>query len=315
MDTILKEHLSKMLAICLTPMTPDQRPDPAALRRHLRWMVQRGGLDETNSMMIVNGSTAEAHSLSLDERKALLDAARAEIGGGRQVIVGCQHTDVNAVVELMRHAERAGAACGMVLPPYYYAATADTVVEFYARVTDGCGLGMVIYNNLSASGIDIPVAVYERLLDRAHIVGVKECTNTFTKMEEVAALLSERMVIISGHGIVYEPYAAIAGAQTFNSSEACFLPRYARRVWEARRAKDYVAVKRMRDALRPYFHLVSEVSATDGPNGVISLIKHLTDVAGSYMGPGKTPVPALSQEYRNKAEEVYRTLAAKEAEL
>lgn len=304
MNNNLREDLQKMLAICLTPMTEDQDPDQEALKSHLRFMLQ-GGLTDENSMMIINGSTAEAHSLGIEDRKRLLEAALEEINGRMGVVAGCQHTDVNVVTELMKHAKSAGASCAMVLPPYYYRTSEEGLLDFYARLSDRCDMDIVIYNNVSASGMDISVEMYEKLIAHAKIAGVKECTNDFSKMAEVAAALGDKMVIISGHGIIYEPYSAIAGVHTFNSSEACFMPGYARKVWELRKEGNYGEEKKMRDHLRPYFKLVSEISGVQGANGVISLIKYLTDLAGSYMGPGKTPVVPLTEMQKNRARQVF----------
>lgn len=304
----IREDLQKMLAICLTPMTAEQEPDAAALKRHLRFMMDKGHLTKENSMMIINGSTAEAHSLSIDERKRLLESALEEINGEMGVIAGCQHTDIHAVTELMNHAKKAGAAYAMVLPPYYYSAGVQGLLDFYTKLSERSDMDIVIYNNISASGVDISVDLYEKLIKAARIAGVKECTNDFTKMAEAAAQTGDKMVIISGHGIIYEPYSAMAGVHTFNSSEACFAPDYARRVWELRKDKKYEEEKKLRDNLRPYFRLVSEISAAQGANGVISLIKYLTDLAGSYMGPGKTPVMPLTNRQKEKAAQVMKEI-------
>lgn len=309
MADVLRDDLQKMLAICLTPMTKEQKPDVGVLKRHLRFMVDRGGLNKNNSMMIINGSTAEAHSLSVDERKELLEAALEEIGGELGVVAGCQHTDVNVVVDLMQHAKRAGAACAMILPPYYYRASREGLLDFYSRISDQCELDIVIYNNITASGVDISVDLYKELIREARIAGVKECTNDFSKMAEAAAEVGDKMVVISGHGIIYEPYSAIAGVHTFNSSEACFAPEYARRVWELRSEGRWMEEKQMRDKLRPYFRLVSEISAVQGANGVIALIKYLTLLAGSDIGEGKTPVVPLTERQKKRAEEVMREIA------
>lgn len=307
MKKYLREDLQKMLAICLTPMTKEQVPDHAALKRHLRFMMA-GGLTADNSMMIINGSTAEAHALGIEERKKLLEAALEEINGEMGIVVGCQHADINVVIDLMKHAKRAGAAYAMILPPYYYRTSESGLLDFYSRLSDRCDMEIVLYNNVSASGHDISVLMYEKLLACANIVGVKECTNDFSKMAEAAAELGDKLVVISGHGIIYEPYSAIAGVHTFNSSEACFAPAYARKVWELRREGRYEEEKRMRDELRPYFRLVSEISASEGANGVISLIKYLTDLAGSCMGPAKTPAVPLTEMQKIQANEVFRQI-------
>ena len=310
----LRDNLQKMLAICLTPMTKDQKADPAGLKRHLRFMMERGGLNSRNSMMIINGSTAEAHSLSVEERKQLLEAAMEEINGAMGVVAGCQHTDINVVVELMKHAREVGASCAMVLPPYYYKASREGLIDFYSRISDRCDMDIVIYNNITATGIDIPVEWYKDLIQNARIAGVKECTNDFSKMAETVAETGDQMVIISGHGIIYEPYSAMAGVHTFNSSEACFAPAFARKVWELRRDGRWVEEKEMRDRLRPYFKLVSEISAVQGANGVIALIKYLTMLAGSRLGPGKTPVVPLSEQQKKHAEEVMKEIGIFEQE-
>lgn len=308
MTGALRKDLQKMLAICLTPMTDGQNPDPVKLKKHLRFMMDKGGLDQSNSMMIINGSTAEAHSMSVKERKNLLEAAMEEINGRMGVVAGCQHTDVNTVVELVQHAKQEGAACAMVLPPYYYRASREGLIDFYSRISDRCDMDIVIYNNLTASGIDIPVEWYKELISRARIAGVKECTNDFSKMAEAAAEVGDKMVIISGHGIIYEPYSAMAGVHTFNSSEACFAPEYARRVWELRRDGKLQEEKALRDRLRPYFRLVSEISAEQGANGVIALIKYLTFLCGSDIGMGKTPVVPLTERQKRRTEEVLKEI-------
>lgn len=307
MNEKLFNNLKKLLAISLTPMTEDQVPDPNLLKKHLRFMKDKG-LNGENSMMIINGSTAEAHSLSTDERKKQLEAAVDELGGDFGVIVGCQHSDINCVVDFMKHARHTGAACAMIIPPYYYPVNNETIVDFYSRISDRCDMGIIIYNNPTASGIDIPVPIYCELIKNANIVGIKECTDNFAKMERAVADVGDDVVIISGHGIIYEPYSAIAGVHTFNSSEACFAPDYALKVWKARSAGNIAELKRLRDNLRPYFNFLAEVASTGGANAVISMIKYATGLAGSYMGPGKTPVCPLRSEQKQKTYDVLKTI-------
>ncbi len=87
--------------------------DPGLLDEHLAWLAERG-VGCVNAM----GTTGEGASLSLAERKALVERIAA---GPTDFIAGTGCTSLPETIELSRHALEHGALAALVVPPTYYA--------------------------------------------------------------------------------------------------------------------------------------------------------------------------------------------------
>src|SRR5258708_6419987 len=101
-------------AAVLTPLTAALEPDAAAFVAQCRWLLEQGcdGLAPL-------GTTGEANSLSVDQRRRLIDAA-AEAGiPGARMIPGTGSCALADAVTLSRAALATGAAGVLLLPPFY----------------------------------------------------------------------------------------------------------------------------------------------------------------------------------------------------
>jgi 4-hydroxy-tetrahydrodipicolinate synthase len=64
----MKHKLSGIYSPVLTPFTPDLAPDTQAFVRHCQWLVAN------DVGLAIFGTNSEANSLSVGERRALLEA-------------------------------------------------------------------------------------------------------------------------------------------------------------------------------------------------------------------------------------------------
>ena len=71
------------------------------------------------------GTTGEATSFSLDERKGVMDAYKANGLPLDRLMVGTGAAAVSDAVALTRHAAELGFAGALVLPPFYYKGVPD----------------------------------------------------------------------------------------------------------------------------------------------------------------------------------------------
>jgi 4-hydroxy-tetrahydrodipicolinate synthase len=97
-------------------LTPFRRGtvDHGLLDEHLAWLADHG-IGCVNAL----GTTGEGLSLSLDERKVLIERVAA---GPLDFIAGTGCTNLPETIELSRHALEHGARAALVVPPTYYAA-------------------------------------------------------------------------------------------------------------------------------------------------------------------------------------------------
>jgi 4-hydroxy-tetrahydrodipicolinate synthase len=118
-----------------TPFAADGSVDLHKLVRHSRAL-----LDEGATGLAILGTTSEANSLTLRERRAVIDS-HIEAGiEPRQLLPGTGACAIDDVVELTRHAGEVGVAGVLLLPPFYYKGVSDDgLFAFVAAVIERAG--------------------------------------------------------------------------------------------------------------------------------------------------------------------------------
>jgi 4-hydroxy-tetrahydrodipicolinate synthase len=118
-----------------TAFADDGSVDAKRTVRHSKALLADGA-----DGLAILGTTSEANSLSLDERRKLIDA---HIEGGIEadrLMPGTGACAVDDVVALSRHAYEIGASGVLMLPPFYYKKVPDEgIYTFFARVIDKLG--------------------------------------------------------------------------------------------------------------------------------------------------------------------------------
>ena len=123
--------LRGVLAPVLTPFEADFSPSVPRFVRHCRALVAQGvGL-------AVFGTNSEGNSLSVAEKRTLLDAlVDADLPPSR-MMPGTGTCALPDTIELTRHAVRAGCAGVLMLPPFYYKGVSDEgLYRSFAAVID-----------------------------------------------------------------------------------------------------------------------------------------------------------------------------------
>jgi 4-hydroxy-tetrahydrodipicolinate synthase len=124
-----------VLSPVVTPFDGDLRPDAQRLAAHCRWLI---GNDVG---LAVFGTNSEANSLSVAEKRGLLDhLVEAGLPPSRMMPgTGC--CSISDSIELTAHALGLGCAGVLMLPPFYYKGVSDeglyrNYAEIIERVAD-----------------------------------------------------------------------------------------------------------------------------------------------------------------------------------
>ncbi len=118
-----------------TPFRADHSVDVARLVRHSRQLLADGAHG-----LAILGTTSEANSLTLDERRRVIDAHVEDGIAPERLLPGTGACALGDAIALSRHAGALGAAGVLLLPPFYYKKVSDDgLYEFVARLIDGCG--------------------------------------------------------------------------------------------------------------------------------------------------------------------------------
>jgi 4-hydroxy-tetrahydrodipicolinate synthase len=124
--------------------------------------------------LVPGGSTGEFTTLDHAERRRLVEATVEAAAGRVPVVAGTGALSTSETVELSVHAERAGAAAVMIVPPFYDALSWRELLAHYTAVADAIDIPIMYYNLPSASGVKLTAAQLRELGGRTGVTCLKD---------------------------------------------------------------------------------------------------------------------------------------------
>jgi dihydrodipicolinate synthase/N-acetylneuraminate lyase len=159
-----------VLAALITPFTHDgARVDTDGLAANVERLI-RGGVGG----LVPGGSTGEFTRLTTAERMQLAEATIAAAGGRVPVVVGTGALSTADTIELSVHAERAGAAAVMIVPPFYDPLSWRELLAHYTAVAQRIAIPIMYYNLPGATGVKLDTAQLRELRSAARVTSLKD---------------------------------------------------------------------------------------------------------------------------------------------
>jgi 4-hydroxy-tetrahydrodipicolinate synthase len=261
----------------------------AVLRELVRFHLREG-----TDALVVNGSTGEATTMSLDEQ---LQAARVvvdEAGKRVPVIVGCGGSDTAAVSRLAANARAAGADAVLVSPPPYNKPPQRGIVAHYRRVMDAADLPCIVYNVPGRTACNITPETVETLAEDPRVVGVKEASGDIVQVAELCRRLAGRVAVYSGNDDQVVPLMALGGVGVI-SVLANVAPADTARMAKAFLAGDTAEARRLQLGLLP---LIAALFREPNPMPVKAAVRLLGFDVGPLRLPLVEPTDAVMAEVR-----------------
>jgi 4-hydroxy-tetrahydrodipicolinate synthase len=113
--------------------------------------------------LVPGGSTGEFTTLSHAERRELIETTVEAADDRVPVVAGTGALSTRETVELSVHAEQAGAAGVMIVPPFYDALSWRELHAHYSAVADAIAIPIMYYNLPSATGVELTAAQLREL--------------------------------------------------------------------------------------------------------------------------------------------------------
>ncbi len=242
-----------LAAFPITPADSDGRVILPDLMRILRRVA-----DGQPDSLCVLGSTGGYAYLDPDQRRAVAEAAMAEVGSRVPVIVGVGALRTDTAVDLARHAARSGAAGLLVAPMSYTPLSEDEVFHHFAAIAAASDLPICIYNNPGTTHFTFSTALLARLATLPTVVAVKM---PLVASGDFASQIAElRAALPDGFSVGYSADwgcapAMLAGADAFYSVAAGLWPAPMLRMVRAAQHSDAAEVGRIDATLTPLWDL------------------------------------------------------------
>ncbi len=158
----------------LTPFAADYTPHVPRYVAHCRSLL------EQDVGLAIFGTNSEANSLSMAEKRGLLDALLESGVPGERLMPGTGACAVPESIEMTRHAVRSGCMGVLMLPPFYYKGVSDEgLLRYFSQVIEGVDddrLRVYLYHIPPVTQVGISHALIERLLERypGVVAGLKD---------------------------------------------------------------------------------------------------------------------------------------------
>jgi 4-hydroxy-tetrahydrodipicolinate synthase len=185
----MNKRLRGVIAAIATPVSDRGEPDLGRFLSRAERLLH-SGCDGLN----VLGTTGEATSFSIAQRRAVMTAVAGSALSVSQMMVGTGAAAVEDAAELTHIAAALGFAGALVLPPFYYKQVSEGgILRYFERIveaTSGQPIGLYLYNFPALSGVAYTPSLVALLRERfgERILGLKDSSGDVAYARQIAAL-------------------------------------------------------------------------------------------------------------------------------
>ena len=166
-----------------------------------------GGVDA----VVVLGTTGEPATMTMAEKRAVIEFAVKKLKGKLPVIVGTGANSTAAAVEMSVTAESLGADTLLLVTPYYNKATQKGLIAHFTAVADAVHTPIICYNVPGRTGVNMLPATFAELAEHPNIAAIKEASGNMEQIEEAIRLAGDKAVVYSGDDGITVPVMAMGG--------------------------------------------------------------------------------------------------------
>ena len=168
--------------------------------------------------ILVNGTTSEPASLTVEERNRIVDVAVAA-GAGRVPIVAATGSQSLAETEqLTDHAVAAGADALLIVTPYYSKPPQRGLIEYYLRLAERHDKPWMVYHIPGRTAVSVTLDTFKALKDRSPtFVGMKHAANDLGFVTECLTAFGDDFRIFVGLEELSFPMMAIGACGLMNA--------------------------------------------------------------------------------------------------
>lgn len=266
----------------VTPFV-EGKPDIPALGA----LVQRL-CDDGAHGFVVGGTTGEAAVLSIDERKAILEATLAK-AGGRPVMMGAGGTGAADVLADMAPWRDLPLAACLVSAPAYVRPSAQALQRHFETVADAAPHPLFIYDIPYRTGAVLPLPTLRALAAHPRICGIKDCGGDAAKTR--ALIADGQLAVLTGEDAQVFSSLCLGGAGAISAAAHVHLRAW-RRLYDAVQRQELLTARRLHHALAP---LVEALFAEPNPAPVKALLAQLGEMSADVRPPLLPASPPAAQ--------------------
>jgi 4-hydroxy-tetrahydrodipicolinate synthase len=190
----------------VTPFKEDGSIDYERYEELLQWHLSEG-----TDAIIVCGTTGEAATMEVEEKKELVKFTVEKVNKKIPVIVGVGGNYTQKVAKMSQYSESVGADGLLVVTPYYNRATQEGLIAHFTTIANSTTLPIMLYNVPGRTSCNMLPETVAELAKVKNIVAVKEASGNISQIAEVARITPSDFSIYSGNDDQIIPVLSLGG--------------------------------------------------------------------------------------------------------
>ncbi len=168
--------------------------------------------------VLVNGTTSEPASLSVEERNRPVDVAIGRAAGRVPVVAATGSQSLAETEALTDHAARAGADALLIVTPYYSRPPQRGLIDYYLHLARRHDLPWMVYHIPGRAAVSVTLDTMKALKDGSpHFVGMKHAANDLGFVTECLTSFGPDFRIFVGLEELSFPMMAIGACGLMNA--------------------------------------------------------------------------------------------------
>lgn len=168
--------------------------------------------------ILVNGTTAEPSTLTIEERNRLVDVAVQVAAKRVPVVAATGSQSLLETQQLSEHAARAGVDSLLIVTPYYIRPPQRGLVAYYLEIATISQLPWMVYHIPGRSAVSVTIDTLKELKARSpHFVGMKHAVNDLALVSECLSVFGEDFKVFVGLEELSFPMMAVGACGLMNA--------------------------------------------------------------------------------------------------
>ncbi|MBC8314183.1 MAG: 4-hydroxy-tetrahydrodipicolinate synthase [Bacteroidales bacterium] len=275
----------------VTPFTASYAIDFVAHEKMINHVIH-GGMD----YIVLLGTTGESPTVSMQEKKALVEFTIEKINNRIPLVVGIGGNNTSEVVLAIQHMPLKGVDGILSVSPYYNKPRQEGVYKHFKAVAESSPVPVILYTVPGRTGGNIASFTTIRLAtDFQNIIGIKEASGNMNQIYQVLMQRPENFLVISGDDGLTLPMLAM-GADGVISVVANGYPK------EFAAMVKYGLDGDFEQARKIHFQLIDLINAlfADGSPGGIKAVLELKQLCQNIVRLPLVPVNMETKELIQK---------------
>jgi 4-hydroxy-tetrahydrodipicolinate synthase len=192
----------------ITPFKKDFSVDTEALERIVNYQID-GGID----YLVVLGTTAEAATLTKDEKELVIRTVLKANNGRLPVVLGVGGNNTAEVADELKTRDLSAFTAILSVSPYYNKPTQEGIYQHFKAVAEASPIPVILYNvpGRTASNM-LPATVVRLANDFDNIVAIKEAAGDIVQAMKLIQQAPKGFLVISGDDMITLPMVLAGGA-------------------------------------------------------------------------------------------------------